>query len=240
MRAAPRRHILVVDDDPEMRALLAACSPAAGFRVTEAVDGSAMHAILARTDIDLVLLDVGLPGLDGLSLLREIRCNRHVRVIIVSGRGELLDRSSAWRSRRRLCHRPFHPQEMVARVRSVCAVPRHDAAAKRHARRLRAPPAASVPSLPVQHLAQQLRQLVGTIGFAQQARARRPGRAVQLELGEIGREDRLQRRPLQDACRASATPSIPSGMTTSVNRRSTGSATRQASAAAGPSASSTR
>ena len=75
-----------------MRALLAACLAAAGFRVTEAVDGSAMHAILARTDIDLVLLDVGLPGLDGLSLLREIRCNRHVRVIIVSGRGELLDR----------------------------------------------------------------------------------------------------------------------------------------------------
>jgi len=120
MRAAPRRHILVVDDDPEMRALLAACLAAAGFRVTEAVDGSAMHAILARTDIDLVLLDIGLPGLDGLSLLREIRCNRHVRVIIVSGRGELLDRVVGLEvGADDYVTKPFHPQEMVARVRSV-------------------------------------------------------------------------------------------------------------------------
>ena len=113
-------HILIVDDDAEMRTLLSACLAGAGFRVTEAADGSGMLASLAHADVDLVLLDIGLPGRDGLSLLRDLCCDHSVRVVIVSGRRELIDLVVGLEvGADDYVTKPFHPQVLLARVRSV-------------------------------------------------------------------------------------------------------------------------
>src|SRR4051812_24096509 len=66
-------HVLIVDDDPRVRAMLARYLKGEGFRVGEAGDGAAMRACLARDTPDLVLLDLNLPGEDGLTLARELR-----------------------------------------------------------------------------------------------------------------------------------------------------------------------
>ena len=109
----------MVDDDADMRLLLSTCSASAGFRVTEAGDGDVMDACLAQADVDLVLLDLRLPG-GRLSLLRKISCQHVVRVIIVSGRGELLDRVVGLEvGADDYITKPLHLQELLARVRSV-------------------------------------------------------------------------------------------------------------------------
>src|SRR5688572_11201527 len=66
-------HILIVDDDSRVRRMLARYLEAEGFKMSEAGDGAAMRAALASGDVDLVLLDLVLPGEDGLALAREIR-----------------------------------------------------------------------------------------------------------------------------------------------------------------------
>ena len=120
MVAPQGAHILIVDDDAEMRTLLSTYLTVFGFRITEAADGSGMRASLAHADIDLVLLDIGLSRQDGLSLLREVSCAHSVRVIIVSGRRELIDRVVGLEvGADDYVTKPFHLQEVLARVRSV-------------------------------------------------------------------------------------------------------------------------
>ena len=113
-------HILIVDDDPALRALLATYLASAGFRISEAADGSHMHASLAKADVDLILLDIGLPGEDGLSLLREICCEHNIRVIIVSCRSEVIDRVVGLEvGADDYVTKPFNLRELLARVRIV-------------------------------------------------------------------------------------------------------------------------
>ena len=113
-------HILIVDDDPAMRALLATYLVGAGFRISEAADGGRMRVSLAKADVDLVLLDIGLPGQDGLSLLREIRCAHDLRIIIVSSRGQLIDRVVGLEvGADDYVTKPFNLRELLARIRSV-------------------------------------------------------------------------------------------------------------------------
>lgn len=113
-------HILIVDDDPAMRALLSTYLVSVGLRISEAADGNRMHARLADGDVDLVLLDIGLPGRDGLSLLREILRQHNVRVIIVSGRCDLIDRVVGLEvGADDYITKPFQLREVLARVRSV-------------------------------------------------------------------------------------------------------------------------
>ncbi len=120
-QAAPSGlHLLVVDDDSEVALLLTRYLTAQGFRVTSASDGVAMRAALARENIDLVLLDLGLPGEDGLDLTRYLRSHWRGPVIIVTGRGEPVDRVVGLElGADDYVTKPFDLRELLARIRSV-------------------------------------------------------------------------------------------------------------------------
>src|SRR5579885_3027851 len=85
-------HILVVDDEQEIRTLVQDYLSGEGYRVSTAENGEEMHRILAQSPVDLVILDLMLPGQDGLSLARSLRSQSGVGIVILTGRGELVDR----------------------------------------------------------------------------------------------------------------------------------------------------
>jgi two-component system phosphate regulon response regulator OmpR len=84
-------HILIVDDDPKIRQMLSRYFEGEGFQISTAEDGSAMRKRMADTKVDLVLLDLVLPGEDGLQLAREIRSKSEVGIIMLTGRTDLVD-----------------------------------------------------------------------------------------------------------------------------------------------------
>lgn len=112
--------ILLVDDDAKVRKMLSRYLVSEGFRVVEAEDGAAMRAAFAEATFDLVLLDLVLPGEDGLSLMREIRRDSEIPVIMITGKGELIDRVAGLETGADdYIAKPFHLREVLARVRSV-------------------------------------------------------------------------------------------------------------------------
>jgi two-component system OmpR family response regulator len=116
----PREHLLVVDDDAEIRQLLADYLQANGYRVTTAADGKAMRAALAAGDPDLIVLDVMLPGEDGISLCRFVRQRSEVPIIMLTARGEETDRIVGLEvGADDYVPKPFSPRELLARVKSV-------------------------------------------------------------------------------------------------------------------------
>lgn len=112
--------LLVVDDDAAIRALVRRYFQAHDFVVHEAGDAAGARAVLAREAIALVLLDLGLPGEDGLVLARHLREHWHGAVIIVSGRGDAVDRIVGLEiGADDYVGKPFDLRELLARVRSV-------------------------------------------------------------------------------------------------------------------------
>ena len=85
-------HIVIVEDDPVTRTKLAGYFEAEGYRVSEADDGQAMWQHLQRESPDLVLLDINLPGEDGLYLTRQLRAKLDVGIILVTGHTDDVDR----------------------------------------------------------------------------------------------------------------------------------------------------
>lgn len=115
---APR--IVVVDDDPVLRAILRGYLEEAGYRVAEAADGDALLDALPLLDPTLVLLDVKLPGTNGFDLLRSIRARSEVPIIMVTscaGAGERVEGLELGADD--YITKPFVPRELVARVRNV-------------------------------------------------------------------------------------------------------------------------
>lgn len=113
-------HILVVDDDPDLRALLARYLKEQGMRVTAVADGVAMDAVLARDRADLVILDLMLPGEDGLALARRLRAAGDTPIIMLSARGEEVDRIVGLEvGADDYLAKPFSPRELLARIRAV-------------------------------------------------------------------------------------------------------------------------
>jgi len=113
-------HILVVDDEPEIAELLRRYLSTQGYEVSTAPDGAAMRRRLAAGDIDLMLLDLGLPGEDGLALMRSLREHSSVPVIVVTGRGEPVDRIIGLEiGADDYVTKPFDVRELAARVRNV-------------------------------------------------------------------------------------------------------------------------
>ena len=87
-----KAHILIVEDDPVTRTKLAAYFSQEGYRVSEAEDGAEMRRILAERPADLIMLDINLPGEDGLQLTREQREKSEIGIILVTGRTDSIDR----------------------------------------------------------------------------------------------------------------------------------------------------
>ena len=113
-------HILVVDDDAEIRSLLREYLQKQGYRVTVVADGKAMQAALATARPDLVVLDLMLPGEDGLSLCRALRARSSLPVIMLTARGEETDRIVGLEmGADDYLAKPFSPRELLARIRSV-------------------------------------------------------------------------------------------------------------------------
>ena len=113
-------HLLVVDDDAGVLDLLRRYFSGHGFEVSTATDGAGMRAVLARQSADLVLLDLGLPGEDGLELTRELRRRWNGALIIITGRGESVDRVVGLElGADDYVTKPFDLRELLARVRSV-------------------------------------------------------------------------------------------------------------------------
>lgn len=118
MTSAP--HVLIVDDEAAIRDLISTYLSRHGMRVSVAADGQQMRERMAEHPIDLVLLDLGLPGEDGLALTRHIRSFSNVGVIIVTGSGESVDRIVGLElGADDFVAKPFDLRELLARVRSV-------------------------------------------------------------------------------------------------------------------------
>ena len=78
-------HILIVEDESVTRNTLRHLFEAEGYSVSEANDGDEMHRILAQTDIQLIIMDINLPGKNGLLLARELKDHRHMGIIFLTG-----------------------------------------------------------------------------------------------------------------------------------------------------------
>jgi two-component system OmpR family response regulator len=118
MEPIPR--ILIVDDDIDIRSLLAEYFEANGYQATTAQDGKAMAQILNDVHIDLIVLDLNLPGEDGLALCRSLRTHSALPVIMLTARGEPLDRILGLEmGADDYLPKPFEPRELLARIRSV-------------------------------------------------------------------------------------------------------------------------
>lgn len=118
MNAAP--HILVVDDHAEIRDLLGRFLRQHGFRATGVSDGQAMRAALASATVDLVVLDLMLPGESGLDLCRELRGSSSLPVIMLTAMGEETDRIVGLEvGADDYVPKPFNARELLARIRAV-------------------------------------------------------------------------------------------------------------------------
>jgi two-component system phosphate regulon response regulator OmpR len=128
------QHILVVDDEARIRTMLRRYLEGEGFKVSEAADGGAMRAVFEAGPVDLVLLDLMMPGEDGLSLARYIRQQAQTPIIMLTGKGELIDRVAGLEAGADdYVAKPFHLREILARIRTVL-------------RRVQAPAASAVPA----------------------------------------------------------------------------------------------
>ncbi len=118
MNRAP--HILIVDDDAEIRQLLGDYLRKNGLRASAVGDGAAMRALLAREPVDLIVLDLMLPGEDGLTLCRTLRSQSTVPVIMLTAKGDETDRIVGLEiGADDYLPKPFNPRELLARIKTV-------------------------------------------------------------------------------------------------------------------------
>ena len=113
-------HILIVDDDPDIRDILRDCFEGAGFSTSEAATGAAMIEYLEHGSIDLVTLDLNLGGQNSLHFTGRIKDDFKVPIIMITGQGDVIDRVVGLEmGADDYISKPFHPREVVARVRAV-------------------------------------------------------------------------------------------------------------------------
>ena len=114
------RHILVVDDDADLRQMVADYLTDYDLRVTGAADGPAMRDAMAREVVDLVLLDLKLPSEDGMNLARELRETSSVPIIILTGRKDDVDRIIGLElGADDYLTKPVNLRELLARIRAI-------------------------------------------------------------------------------------------------------------------------
>lgn len=112
--------ILIVDDEPELRGMLRRYLTNEGFTVNDVATGSEAAAYVQATAPDLVILDVGLPDIDGFELLRQMRASSEVPVIMLTARADEIDRVVGLSvGADDYVTKPFSPRELVARINAV-------------------------------------------------------------------------------------------------------------------------
>jgi two-component system, OmpR family, response regulator len=114
------KHILFVDDDLEIRTLVGEYLERNGYRVSLAADGAQMQSILAKRPIQLVILDLMLPGVDGLTLCRNLRTVSDLPIMILTAKGDPIDRILGLEiGADDYLTKPFEPRELLARIRNL-------------------------------------------------------------------------------------------------------------------------
>ncbi|MGN5132724.1 two-component system response regulator TorR [Aeromonas veronii] len=113
-------HILVVEDDAVTREKLTGYFEREGYRVTAVENGQEMRAVLVEQTVDLVMLDINLPGEDGLLLTRELRARSTVGIILVTGRSDAVDRIVGLEmGADDYVTKPFELRELLVRVKNL-------------------------------------------------------------------------------------------------------------------------
>jgi two-component system OmpR family response regulator len=131
-------HVLVVDDDAEIRKLLGEYLQRNGFRVSLATEGREMRRALEQTRPDIVVLDLMLPGDSGLTLCRDLRARSNLPVIMLTARGEEIDRIVGFEmGADDYLAKPFSPRELLARIKSILRRTRGPAQLGANAHRVR-------------------------------------------------------------------------------------------------------
>ena len=120
---AGARRVLVVDDEPHIRRVLSAVLTERGFHVTEACDGSEGLEELESVEVDLVILDLMMPGASGLEILSHIRSDPRrasLPVIILTAKGQDTDREAAFAGGANdFLTKPFSPKKLIARIEEI-------------------------------------------------------------------------------------------------------------------------
>jgi two-component system, OmpR family, response regulator len=123
------QHILVVDDDESIRSLIHEYMTENGYRVTAAANGTEMQTALGHEDVDLIVLDVKMPGEDGFSLARGVRQSSDVPIVMLTGQSHEVDRVLGLElGADDYLTKPFSPRELLARIKAVLR--RYDAGSK--------------------------------------------------------------------------------------------------------------
>ncbi len=113
-------NILLVDDDIVIRTLVSGYFEKQGYTVISANDGDQMYAVLEKEQIDVILLDINLPGQDGLILTRELRSKSEVGIILISGRTDSIDRIVGLEmGADDYCTKPLELRELLVRVKNL-------------------------------------------------------------------------------------------------------------------------
>ncbi|MEM7292298.1 MAG: two-component system response regulator TorR [Pseudomonadota bacterium] len=114
------QHVLIVEDDAITRSRVSAYFEKAGYQVSESEDGEGIQRLLADSDIAVVLLDINLPGKDGLALAKELSEKTDVGIILVSARDDEIDRIVGLEiGADDYVTKPFNPRELLARVKNL-------------------------------------------------------------------------------------------------------------------------
>jgi two-component system, OmpR family, response regulator len=115
-----RPHLLIVDDDHEIRGLLAQYLEKHEFRTTAVGDGKEMRRVLDRSHVDLLVLDLMLPGEDGLTLCRELRSRSQLPILMLTARAEDVDRIVGLElGADDYLAKPFNPRELLGRIKAI-------------------------------------------------------------------------------------------------------------------------
>lgn len=112
--------VLIVDDDDAMRDMVRGFLELDGFRVIEAARADEMYRLLEKHNVSLILLDIGLPERDGLTIMREFRPKYDIPVIMLTGKGDVIDKIVGLElGADDYITKPFHGRELTARLKSV-------------------------------------------------------------------------------------------------------------------------
>ncbi|MCK0141696.1 response regulator transcription factor [Aliiroseovarius sp. F20344] len=113
-------HILIVDDDPKIRDITRIAVEAAGMRTTEAANGEIALTHIGREKIDLVVLDIGMPNMDGFDCCKAIRARSDVPVLFLTARDDEIDRVLGFQlGADDFVPKPFSPRELVLRIKAI-------------------------------------------------------------------------------------------------------------------------